>query len=194
MPRLYWIINKGIDTCQSPMKRDVIIVLGAAVWPDGQPSPSLARRVGKSVDLYKSERAENIIMSGGIGKYPPAEAIVMKRIALEGGVPEERIFMDEKSTNTYQSAINCLAIMNNHDWGDAIVVSDSYHLTRSVFLFKALGKPAEGIPSAQGRGKTKRWKWLFYHFREVLALFWYTFRIAIYILQGQLPEKSKRMR
>ena len=178
------------------MKADVIIVLGAAVWPNEEPSPSLARRVDKSVDLYKLGHADNIIMSGGIGRYPPAEAVVMKRIALESGVPEERILIDDKSINTYQSAVNCLHIMNNNNWVNPIIVSDSYHLIRSVFLFKAFGQSAEGISPDQGRGETKLWKWIYYHLRETVALLWYAIKIATQIYFGnQFPNKNiKRTR
>jgi len=173
------------------MKADVIVVLGAAVWPNEKPSPSLLRRVKKSIDLYKSGHAENIIMSGGVGRHPPAEAVVMKRIALESGIPEERILIDDRSTNTYESAINCSAIMNNNNWVKLIVVSDSYHLIRSVLLFNAFGKYAKGIKSDHGKGDTKLWKWIFYHLREVVALPWYAIKIAAQIYFGsQLPDKK----
>ncbi len=34
-----------------PVAYDVIVVLGAAVWPGGQPSPALQRRILHAVDL-----------------------------------------------------------------------------------------------------------------------------------------------
>lgn len=167
------------------MKADVIVVLGAAVWPDEQPSPSLLRRVNKSVDLYKSGYADNIIMSGGMGRYPPAEAVIMKKIALQNGIPSDRIITEDQSTSTYQSAVNCLSMMNENKWEDLIVVSDSYHLTRSVFLFRALGKSTQGMPPDEGRGDTKLWKWVYFHLRELAALPWYAIKVAVHRIRGK---------
>ena len=59
----------------------VIVVLGAAVWEGGQPSPALKRRLLHGVKLWKEGNAKYIIVSGGIGKHPPSEAAVMKKLA-----------------------------------------------------------------------------------------------------------------
>jgi len=90
--------------------------------------------------LFRSQRAKIIVMSGGVGKYPPAEALVMKELALSLGVPSDNILIESQSINTFQSIINCLELMDSNKWTSAIIVTDSYHLLRSVFLLKALGK------------------------------------------------------
>ena len=55
---------------------DVIVVLGAAVWPGGQPSPALQRRVMHAVDLMQRGYAAYLLVTGGMGQYPPTEASV----------------------------------------------------------------------------------------------------------------------
>lgn len=160
------------------MQTDVIIVLGAAVWPNEQPSPPLARRVTKAVELYKHGVAGHIIMSGGRGKHPPAEAVVMQRLAVNMGVPPDAIILEDSSSSTFDNARHCVAIMKQHHWKDALVVSDSYHILRSVFVFRALGRQARGVAS-EGRGDTATGKWIFYHLREVAAILWYGVRLAL---------------
>jgi hypothetical protein len=65
---------------------DVIVVLGAAVWKDGQPSPADGRRVLHAVDLLRKGRADFLLATGVLGKYPSSEARVMWDIALNEGV------------------------------------------------------------------------------------------------------------
>src|SRR5882724_3797868 len=65
---------------------DVIVVLGAAVWPGGQPSPTLQRRVMHAVDLMQQGYAVYLLVTGGMGHYPPTEAEVMQRLAVAHGI------------------------------------------------------------------------------------------------------------
>src|SRR5690554_6722635 len=73
---------------EDPGKADVIIVLGAAVWPNG-PSPALRARVWRGSALYHQGRAPHLIFSRGVGRWPPAEAEAMAALALSWEVDEE---------------------------------------------------------------------------------------------------------
>ena len=61
---------------------DVIVVLGAAVWEHGVPSPSLCNRILHAVALLHSELSNTLLLTGGVGKYPPSEGQAMRRLAL----------------------------------------------------------------------------------------------------------------
>ena len=65
---------------------DVIIVLGAAVWPEQQPGSSLKSRTERAIELYRDSYASHLILSGGLGRHPPEEAEVMRRLAVEAGM------------------------------------------------------------------------------------------------------------
>jgi len=41
---------------------DVILVLGSAVWPNEQPSPSLRVRTEKAIELYQEGHASHLIL------------------------------------------------------------------------------------------------------------------------------------
>ena len=72
-------------TQAAPRAYDVIVVLGAAVWPGGQPSPALQCRVLHAVDLLQRGYALHLLVTGGVGQYPPAEAEVMTFAVSQGG-------------------------------------------------------------------------------------------------------------
>ena len=166
---------------------DVIVVLGAAIWKDGRPSPALRRRVLHAVALMKQNKANFLLVTGGLGKYPPTEGKVMKNLAINGGISQNKIVAEEKGTSTFKSAIECIKIMRKNNWLNAIIVSDPYHLFRSVFVFRCFGINAVGSGAQGGREANPLWKWWYYHLRELIALPWYTILVlTTKLLRGRL--------
>ena len=158
---------------------DAIVVLGAAVWKRGEPSPALSRRVLHAVELMREGRSHAMLVTGGLGKYPPTEAEVMKEIAVVGGgIPAESIIMENKATSTFQSVVLCSRIMRQHGWSTAIVVSDPYHLVRAIVAFRAFGIRATGSAAKGGRQYNRSWKWWYYYLREIVAVPWYVLLVA----------------
>ncbi len=151
----------------------VVVVFGAAVWKYGRPSPALKRRVLHAVSLIQSGRATHLLVTGGVGKHPPSEAQVMKRLALERGVPAHHIITEETGASTFHSAMECIKIMRRRNWSTAIVVTDVYHIPRTVFLFRRLGITAVGHPPSGGRQANPALRWLVYYLRECVAFPWY---------------------
>jgi vancomycin permeability regulator SanA len=88
-------------------KNDIIVVLGAAVWKNGVPSPSLERRIKCAIKLLQDGRSNRLLVTGGLGKYPPSEASTMQRLAMEAGVSEKNIVLEELGTTTWSSAKEC---------------------------------------------------------------------------------------
>ena len=152
---------------------DAVIVFGAAVWPGGRPSPALERRILHAVSLVKAGLAVNLLATGGLGKHPPSEAAVMRRTALDAGIPAHRIFTEETGTSTFHSALECLKIARARGWSSALIVTDVYHIPRAVFVFRGLGLKARGHPPPGGRQANRAWRWFLYHAREMLAFPWY---------------------
>ena len=151
------------------MKVDAIVVLGAAVWRGGCPSPSLRRRVSHAVELFRSGVSDNMLMSGGLGKYQPSEAVVMRALAVRSGVPETNIIIEDRSTSTFENVQNSVAIMTSNGWRSAIVVTDVFHIPRSLYVFRSYGMDVTGSAPANDREHTRRSKWIYYFMREVFA-------------------------
>ncbi|HEY7492510.1 MAG TPA: YdcF family protein [Candidatus Tectomicrobia bacterium] len=161
-----------------PPPCDVIIVLGAAVWPGEQPSPALRWRTAHAVHLLRAGRGRMLLDSGGLGKHPPAEASLMQQLALEAGVPAACVLVEDQATSTFQSAIYCTRILHQHDWSTALVVTDRYHLPRALLTFRSLGIQVLGSAPPRSRYSRRRWKRWYYPIREILAYIWYILLIV----------------
>jgi vancomycin permeability regulator SanA len=122
---------------------DAIVLLGAAVWTGGRPSPTLLRRIEHAAVLYQAGAAPIIVGCGGLGNHPPAEAEVMKRELIVLGVPESAIRTETRSRNTLENAVFSARILRREKLENILIVSDRYHLPRAVLCFKTLGFSAD---------------------------------------------------
>jgi vancomycin permeability regulator SanA len=152
---------------------DVILVLGSAVWPNEQPSPSLRARTERAIELYQEGYAAHLILSGGLGRWPPEEAEVMRRLAEAAGVPQEALILDLEASSTWESIARAREILDQEGWETAIVVSDPFHLTRALLMARDAGFVGYGAPALDSPTYTIPSRRVFYTSREVLAVWWY---------------------
>lgn len=140
---------------------DCILILGAGIRGN-QPSHMLADRLEEGIALYKSHASNKIIMSGDHGQANHNEVGVMKSFAINAGVPSEDIFMDHAGFSTYESMYRAKHIFSV---SKIIVVTQDYHLSRALYIARALGLDAYGVSakSPQYTGQAYR------NFREILA-------------------------
>ncbi|MCG2768932.1 MAG: YdcF family protein [Anaerolineae bacterium] len=156
-------------------RADVIIILGCAVWPGERPSPSLEARVQHGIVLYQRGMADYIVLSGAIGRYPPAEAEVMRRLAVGHGVPEQSLILDTESRSTIESIQRAGSTMQEHTWNTAIIVSDPFHIYRALMMARDEGIRAWGSPALNSPTYTIPRLRYYYTLREVLAIAHYQF-------------------
>ena len=168
-----WVQIDRFGQVDRARRADVIVVLGARVWPSGRPSDALTRRTLHAVKLYKEGLAAAIVFSGGLGTHPPTEAQAAARLAMGQGVPLEAIVLEEESHSTEDSAFLVSEIMRDRGWQRAIVVSDAYHLWRAKLLFGKAGIEAYPSPAHDGRYPLRKRMYLYYLGREVVAVAWY---------------------
>lgn len=150
------------------------VIFGAAVKPDGQPSGTLLRRVQGAWQLAKQHNASRFIVTGGQGKHGPAEALVMKRLLLDMGTDESRILVEDQAQDTLQSVMYCSDILKQQQSHarEVIVCSSSYHNYRCQMLFRIWGIPCQRGKMPSDRAALGTAKWLYYHFREAVAIPW----------------------
>lgn len=120
---------------------DCIIVLGAGIWGD-RPSPMLEDRLNEGISLYKNNVSSKIIMSGDHGKQDYDEVNVMKKYAIENGVPSENIFMDHAGFSTYETIYRAKEIFQAKK---IVIVTQKYHLYRALHIANRLGIEAYGV-------------------------------------------------
>jgi vancomycin permeability regulator SanA len=152
---------------------DVILVLGSAVWPNELPSPSLRARTERAIELYQQGYAAHLILSGGLGRWPPEEAEVMRRLAEAEGVPQQAMILDLEAHSTWESIARAEEILDQEGWETAIVVSDPFHMTRALLMARDAGIVGYGAPALDSPTYTIPSRRVFYTSREVLALWWY---------------------
>jgi uncharacterized SAM-binding protein YcdF (DUF218 family) len=118
---------------------DVIVVLGARLLPDGRPSPDLEERTWHGVELYRAGWAFNVICTGGSTVGHSSGAAVVKGLAVAWDVPEEQVFLAEDCRITSDDARRTAAVMAEHGWQRAILVSHPLHVYRAKLLFEREG-------------------------------------------------------
>jgi uncharacterized SAM-binding protein YcdF (DUF218 family) len=120
-------------------RSDCLVILGAAVWPGGQPSPVLRDRIARAAELYHEGVAGKIICSGSVGKYPPAEAEVEKQLLMKTGIPEQDIILEPSSFSTAQQAELIKEICDREGFQSIALVTSFYHEKRAIRLFRGAG-------------------------------------------------------
>ena len=132
-------------------KADVAIILGTAVW-DNRPSPVFKERINHAILLYKNDSVDFLIFTGGIGEGKEfSEAEVGKRYAIENGVPESKISIEEKSTITDENLKFAKEIMNQNKFSKALIVSDPLHMKRAMLMAKNHHIDAYSSPTKTSR-------------------------------------------
>lgn len=122
---------------------DCIIVLGCYV-DDTDPSPMLEDRLKVGIQLYNTGVSPKILMSGDHGQEDYDEVNAMKQYAVERDIPSEDIFMDHAGFSTYESMYRAKEIFKAEK---VVIVTQKYHLYRSIYVAEELGLEAYGVAS-----------------------------------------------
>lgn len=122
---------------------DCILVLGAGIR-SGKPTHMLEDRLLEGVELYNNKVAPKIVMSGDHGQQEYDEVNVMKNFAINKGVVSSDIFMDHAGFSTYESLYRVKEIFKAEK---IVIVTQKYHLYRSLYIAESLGIEAYGVAS-----------------------------------------------
>ena len=140
---------------------DAIVVMGASVYGDS-PSTILADRLDAAAELYFAGVAPKIIVSGTGSDPDYNEPEVMKNYLISLGVPSEDIFCDRAGFSTYDTMYR---VVNVFGAERVVVVTQTYHLYRAMYVGNALGIEAIGFASDYSDYEDQLW----YDLREVFA-------------------------
>jgi SanA protein len=123
---------------------DAAIILGAAVHPNGMLSGILQDRVDRGIQLYRAKKVKKLLMSGDHGEASYDEVTAMGRYARQHGVPAEDIFLDHAGFTTYESMYRARDVFQVKR---ALIVTQAFHISRSVYIARSLGIEAWGVTS-----------------------------------------------
>ncbi len=112
-------------------KKNIGVVLGAAVWSGNKPSPSLSSRVDKAIELFNKGYTGKILFTGSNAPGELSEAEVAFNYAREMGMDTTKISLEQVTTSSSEQ----IQFIKNKlepdkEIKDIIIISDSYHLPR----------------------------------------------------------------
>jgi vancomycin permeability regulator SanA len=172
---LFFINTKSISPINTTFGHDkpsIAVVLGAAVWSDNKPSPSLAFRVDKAAELYDNGIVNKIQLTGGNAPGELSEAEVSLNHILKKGIKRDDIWIEKNTTSTIEQVkFIKKELIQKKQFQSVVIVSDIYHLQRVKEICKFYNVKAE-VAASDLNLKTD--KIIFYQLRECMALilFW----------------------
>lgn len=159
-PSLHRCVRDRIYTDVNSIPRArVAVVLGTRVYPSGKPSWVLRDRLDTAIALYRAGKVEKLLMSGDNRFHHYNEPKRMMEYAVKHGVPAEDVAADYAGRRTYDTVYRAKHIFGLDEF---IVVSQEFHLDRTLFLCDRLGVKAYGMASKKQVGRQTR-------IREALA-------------------------
>jgi SanA protein len=124
----------------------------------------LRDRVETGARLYFDGKAAKLLMSGDNSHEDYNEPQAMKNYALQLGVPEEAIVLDYAGRRTYDTCYRARYIFGLEE---ALLVTQSFHLPRALYLCNQLGVDASGV-AAENHYFLKRSR-AYWNLRELIA-------------------------
>ena len=161
-----YILYTAISICMFANKdqtqeADAAIVLGAGI-NDNAPSEVFKERINHAILLYKDGYIKKIIFTGGISEGNQiSDAEVAKIYAMEHGILEEDIFIENHSTITQENLFYAKEIMKTNNFETALIVSDPLHMKRAMIIAKAYNITAYASPTQTSRYVTVKTKFPF---------------------------------
>ena len=126
---------------------DAIVVLGAAQYR-GRPSPVLRARLDHAIGLYARGLAPRLVLTGGIAEGDTAsEAAVSRSYALQAGVPDSAILLENEGRTTHQSLERVARLLQARRLHSVVLVSDPFHLARAGQIGRRHGLEVRTSPT-----------------------------------------------
>jgi vancomycin permeability regulator SanA len=151
----------------------VAIVFGAGLSHSGNPTTVLRDRVATAVELYLSGKTGHLILSGTRTTEGYDEPGAMKKMAMELGVAESDITLDEQGYRTYATCLRAKEIFGVEE---ALLVTQRFHLPRALATCHAMGIQASGIVAdLRTYGRRAMQFWEFREYPASLRALWETY-------------------
>lgn len=153
-----WYVDRGarghLYSADDVPPVPVALVLGALVHSDGTPSAFLTARLVLAKRLYDAGTVQVLLVSGDHSRPDYDEPGTMRRWLLAHGVPPGRVVIDDAGVDTYDSCARAVRVFGVRK---AVVVTQTYHVDRSVALCRHLGMDAVGVGDDSVRGRWFSW-------------------------------------
>ena len=180
------LLFQGLDDTGEPA--DCIVVLGSM--------KAATYRVPVAIAAYRAGRADKILLCGGkIRDFPTGrctEAEHMRCAALDLGVRDEDIILENSSRNTVENILYTLIELQRSFWLNQVhrvlLVTTAYHMRRCLAIARYLF-PAhiEIVPCPADDTNTKRDNWMKTPAGRERAKS-EAMKIVGYVVEGMIPD------
>jgi SanA protein len=161
---IFFHTRKYILDPQQTFHTEYALVLGAGLEKDGQPSDILMDRILAAAQLYQSQKVEYLVMSGA-ARHGKDETQAMAAAALVHGIPQNAILLDGQGFSTFES---CLNVLRAYSPKNLVVVTQLFHLPRSIILPRLLGIETFGYTACNFHFSI--YKTVYWYLREIIAV------------------------
>ena len=127
-----------------PSVGGAVLVLGAGVYGDGEPTSILEGRLRTALELYQSGKVRWFLVSGDNRHSTYNEPQAMRRWLIKQGVPLTNIVSDYAGLRTWDSLKRAQAVFGLRQ---VVVVTSDFHLPRALYLADHMGLRAWGVPA-----------------------------------------------
>jgi len=157
--------DKVFTNVEELSQKQTIIILGCLVRGNDL-SMVLEDRVMSGMRIFNSEKGQKLLLSGDHGRIEYDEVNSMKEYIQSNykNVEDDVIFMDHAGFDTYDSLYRAKEIF---DVESAIIVTQDFHVYRSVYIANKMGIDAVGFSVNEEKYSNKlKQRWAF---REKLS-------------------------
>jgi SanA protein len=142
------------DIKKIPSKKAALVLGTSKYISKGKENYYYSYRIKAAVQLWKAKKVKAIVVSGDKSKYYD-EVTFMYKDLIKAGVPARYITRDFAGFRTFDSVVRATEIF---DLDDYIIVSQSFHLDRALYIAKEKGQKAIGFAakSIEGSESSKK--------------------------------------
>jgi uncharacterized SAM-binding protein YcdF (DUF218 family) len=114
---------------------EAIVILGAAIGSNGEPSDTLLERIEVGVELWKRGLAPRVVVTGRGEAGPMAQACERR------GVPRSALVEEPRARSTRENALEVARLLGRGT--PVLIVTQPYHQRRALACFRRAGLVAE---------------------------------------------------
>ncbi|WBX75338.1 YdcF family protein [Tenacibaculum ovolyticum] len=143
--------NKTYSDSSKIKKNKVGLVLGTAkTLKNGRINLYFKYRINATVELYKKNKIDFVLISGDNGNKNYDEPTDFKNELIKKGIPENKIFLDYAGFRTLDSVVRSKEIFGQEN---ITIISQKFHNERAIYLAENNGINAIGFNARDVSGK-----------------------------------------
>lgn len=149
----FWVVASTARYIDHPLQTchptDIAIVFGTSHWTrSGLRNPHFYARMRTAAGLVEEGRVQHLLLSGDNRTHAYNEPRAMWRELHRRGVPAHKMTMDFAGFSTYDTLARARDVFQlDH----TLLVTQSWHLPRAVFIARALGLEVRGCIAEEER-------------------------------------------